>query len=77
MQHRCDSLIINYLTLMTFDTPEMAGTKSKFRLAFRFRLDSVPATGRNFSGILNLGVMAAIAPFAEGIIPIIQVMVAC
>jgi hypothetical protein len=32
----------------------MTGTKSKFRLAFRFRLDSVPATGRNFSGILNL-----------------------
>jgi hypothetical protein len=45
MRHRCDSRIINYLTLMTFDTPEMTGTKSKFRLVFRFRLDSVPATG--------------------------------
>ena len=54
MRHRCDSRIINYLTLMTFDTPEMTGTKSKFRSKFRFRLYSVPATGRNFSGILNL-----------------------
>jgi hypothetical protein len=52
---------IIYLTLMTFDshllhikTPEMTGTKSKFRSKFRFRLDSAPATGRNFSGILNL-----------------------
>jgi hypothetical protein len=35
-------------------TPEMTGTKSKFRLAFQFWLDSVPATGRNFSGISNL-----------------------
>jgi hypothetical protein len=46
---------------MTFDshlwhikTPEMTGTKLKFWLKFWFRLDSVPATGRNFSGILNL-----------------------
>ncbi len=36
-------------------TPEMTGTKSKFRLAFRFQLDYWPATGRNFSGIFNLG----------------------
>jgi hypothetical protein len=55
MRHRCDSRIINYLTLMTFDTPEMTGMKSKFRSKFRFRLYSVPATGRNLSGILNLG----------------------
>jgi hypothetical protein len=55
MRHRCDSRIINYLTLMTLKTPEMTGTKSKFRSKFRFRLDSVPATGRNFAGILNLG----------------------
>jgi hypothetical protein len=61
MRHRCDNPIINYLTLMTFDshlwhikTPEMTGTKSKFRSKFRLRLNSVPATGRNFSGILNL-----------------------
>jgi hypothetical protein len=61
MHHRCDSRIIYYLTLMTFDshlwhikTPEMTETKSKFRSKFRFRLYSVPATGRNFSGILNL-----------------------
>jgi hypothetical protein len=33
----------------------MTGTKSKFRSKFRFRLDSVPATGRNFSRIFNLG----------------------
>jgi hypothetical protein len=39
---------------MTLKTPEMTGTKSKFRSKFRFRLYSVPATGRNFSGILNL-----------------------
>jgi hypothetical protein len=55
MRHRCDSRIINYLTLMTLKTPEMTGTKSKFWSKFRFRLDSVPATGRNFAGILNLG----------------------
>ena len=54
MRHRCDSRIINYLTLMTLKTPEMTGTKSKFRSKFRFRLDSVPVTGRNFAGILNL-----------------------
>jgi hypothetical protein len=61
MRHRCDSRIIYYLTLMTFDshlwhikTPEMTGMKSKFRSKFRFRLYSVPATGRNFPGILNL-----------------------
>jgi hypothetical protein len=41
---------------MTLKTPEMTGTKSKFWSKFRFRLDSVPATGRNFSGILNLAV---------------------
>jgi hypothetical protein len=35
-------------------TPEMTGTKSKFWSKFQFRLDSVPATGRNFSGISNL-----------------------
>jgi hypothetical protein len=40
---------------MTLKTPEMTGTKSKFWSKFQFRLDSVPATGRNFSGILNLG----------------------
>jgi hypothetical protein len=39
---------------MTLKTPEMTGTKSKFRSKFRFWLYSVPATGRNFSGILNL-----------------------
>jgi hypothetical protein len=54
MQHRCDSRIIYYLTLMTLKTPEMTGTKSKFWSKFQFRLYSVPATGRNFSGILNL-----------------------
>jgi hypothetical protein len=54
MRHRCDSRIINYLTLMTLKPPEMTGTKSKFRSKFRFRLDSMPATGRNFAGILNL-----------------------
>ena len=54
MPHRCDSCIINYLTSMTLKTPEMTRTKSKFRSKFRFRLDSVPATGRNFAGILNL-----------------------
>jgi hypothetical protein len=32
----------------------MTGMKSKFQLKFQFRLDSLPATGRNFSGILNL-----------------------
>jgi hypothetical protein len=32
----------------------MTGMKSKFRSKFRFWLYSVPATGRNFSGILNL-----------------------
>jgi hypothetical protein len=30
MGHRCDSRIINYLTLMTLKTPEMTGMKSKF-----------------------------------------------
>jgi hypothetical protein len=54
MRHRCDSRIINYLTLMTLKTPEMTGTKLKFRSKFRFWLDSVPATGRNFAGISNL-----------------------
>jgi hypothetical protein len=54
MRHRCDSRIINYLTLMTLKTPEMTGTKSKFRSKFRFRLYSVPATEQNFAGILNL-----------------------
>jgi hypothetical protein len=39
---------------MILKTPEMTGTKSKFRSKFRFRLDSVPTTGRNFAGILNL-----------------------
>jgi hypothetical protein len=39
---------------MTLKTPEMTGTKSKFRSKFRFQLYSVPATGRNISGILNL-----------------------
>jgi hypothetical protein len=48
---------------MTYDTPEMTGTKSKFRSKFQFRLDSVPATGRNFSGILNL---------ADGDDPVLQ-----
>jgi hypothetical protein len=33
----------------------MTGTKSKFWSKFRFRLYSVPATGRNFAGISNLG----------------------
>jgi hypothetical protein len=33
----------------------MTGTKSKFRSKFWFWLDSWPATGRNFSGIFNLG----------------------
>jgi hypothetical protein len=33
----------------------MTGTKSKFWLAFRFRLDSWPTTRRNQTGILNLG----------------------
>ena len=51
MWHRCDSRIINYLTLMTLKTLEMTGTKSKFRSKFWLRLDSVPVTGRNFSGI--------------------------
>jgi hypothetical protein len=55
MRHRCDSRIINYLTLMTLKTPEMTGTKSMFRSKFRFQLYSVPATGQNFAGILNLG----------------------
>jgi hypothetical protein len=32
----------------------MTGTNLKFRSKFWIRLDSVPATGRNFSGILNL-----------------------
>jgi hypothetical protein len=55
MRHRCDSLIINYLTLMNLKTPEMTGrTKSKFQSKFQFRLYSMPATGRNFSRILNL-----------------------
>jgi hypothetical protein len=53
MRHRCDSCIIYYLTLMTLKTPEMTGTKLKIRSKFRFRLDSVPATGRNFSEILD------------------------
>ena len=39
---------------MTLKTPEMTGTKLKFWSKFRFRLYSVPATGRNFAGILNL-----------------------
>jgi hypothetical protein len=38
----------------------MTGTKSKFRSKFRFQLNSVPATGRNFSGILNLAPRANI-----------------
>jgi hypothetical protein len=33
----------------------MTGTKSKFPSKFQFWLYSVPATGRNFSVILNLG----------------------
>ena len=40
--------------LQHIKTLEMTATKSKFWLAFWFRLDSVPVTGRNFSGILNL-----------------------
>jgi hypothetical protein len=54
MRHRCDSRIINYLTLMTLNTPEMTGTKSKFRSKFRFRRNSVRLRARNIAGILNL-----------------------
>jgi hypothetical protein len=59
-----------YLTLMTLKTLEMTGTKSKFRSKFRFRLDSVPVTGRNFSGILNLAAVNDVHPVTTTLQPL-------
>jgi hypothetical protein len=46
----------------------MTGTILKFPSKFQFLIDSVPATGRNFSGILNLAAikfMAKLMLFGE------------